>query len=119
MPGAEPGIPLGEIAGGQLKEISGLAASRRHPGILWAHNDGPDGRLFAIRTNGTTAAVFALAASVTDLEDIAIGPGPAPGTPHLYVGDIGDNDSTRARYGFIACPSPTCRTARPPGSRLR
>ena len=102
-------MPLGEVAGGQLKEISGLAASRRHPGILWAHNDGPDGRLFAIRTNGTTAAVFELAASVTDLEDIAISPGPAPGTPYLYVGDIGDNDNTRRSIRVYRLPEPDLR----------
>jgi len=102
-------MPLGEVAGGQLKEISGLAASRRHPGILWAHNDGPDGRLFAIRTNGTTAAVFELAASVTDLEDIAIGPGPTPGMPYLYVGDIGDNDSTRRSIRVYRLPEPDLR----------
>lgn len=102
----QTGVPLGEVAAGQLKEISGLAASRRHPGILWVHNDGADGRLFAIRTNGQTVAVFQLTAPITDLEDTAVGPGPAPDVPHLYVGDIGDNDGRRRSISVYRLPEP-------------
>lgn len=103
---AQSGVALGEVAAGQLKEISGLAASRRHPGVLWVHNDGSDGRLFAIGTNGPTVAVFELGAEVTDLEDIAIGPGPEPDAPHLYVGDIGDNDRRRSAVAVYRLPEP-------------
>jgi hypothetical protein len=103
---AQSGVALGEVAAGQLKEISGLAASRRHPGVLYVHNDGSDGRLFGIGTNGQTVAVFELAAKVTDLEDIAIGPGPEPGVPHLYVGDIGDNDRRRSTVAVYRLPEP-------------
>jgi len=92
-----------------------MAASRRHPGILWVHNDGADGRLFAIRTNGQTAAVFRLAATITDLEDIAIGPGPAAGAPHLYVGDIGDNQGERRSIRVYRLPEPDLR----PGTSAR
>lgn len=103
---AQPGVALGEVAAGQLKEISGLAASRRHLGVLWVHNDGADGRLFAIRTNGQTAAVFELGAPISDLEDIAVGPGPEPNVPHLYVGDIGDNDARRRAIAVYRLPEP-------------
>ena len=40
-----------------LAEVSGLAASRTHPGMYWAHNDGNNRpELVAIRPDGTRVA---------------------------------------------------------------
>jgi hypothetical protein len=103
---AQPGILCGRVIQDQLKEISGTAASRRHAGILWVHNDGADARLFAVRTNGLLVAVFRLAAAVEDLEDIAAGPGPAAKDPCLYLGDIGDNDLRRKSIRVYCFPEP-------------
>ncbi len=99
-------IRLGVVTEKRLREISGLVASRRYPGILWVHNDGSDGRLYALRTNGQVAAVFKLPAPVQDLEDIAIGPGREAGTSDLYLGDIGDNDASRRSIAVHRLPEP-------------
>lgn len=106
---AQEGIAWGSLTGGSLKEISGLAASRQHPGVLWVHNDGPDGRLFAVRTNGPVAAVFQLPVPVEDVEDLALGPGPEPGRDYLYVGDLGDNNAQRRAIRVHRLPEPTPR----------
>jgi len=43
-----------------LPELSGMASSRLHPGIYWAHNDsGHELRLFAIRDTGAYGAIMA------------------------------------------------------------
>ncbi len=97
---------MGEVASGQLKEVSGMCASRRHPGILWVHNDGDDGRLFALSTNGQSVAVLRPNVPVQDLEDIAAGPGPLPATSYLYLGDIGDNESKRRTIRVCRVPEP-------------
>jgi hypothetical protein len=111
---AQDSLALGQISGGQLKEISGLAASRQHPGLLWVHNDGKDERLFAVRTNGQIAAVFQLPRPVEDLEDLALGPGGVAGTDYLYVGDIGDNAEERATIRIYRAPEPASRPGTSP-----
>ena len=80
-----------------LSELSGLAASRRHPGVLWTHNDsGAEAKIYAISEAGSTVATVELSdVFALDWEDIAIGPGP-DGLDHLYVGDIGDNFELRS-----------------------
>lgn len=99
-------IRLSVIKSKRLGEISGMAASRRTPGLLWVHNDGSDGRLYALSTNGHVSAEFKLQTKVTDLEDIAIGPGPTAGQPHLYVGDMGDNFERREAIRIYRFPEP-------------
>lgn len=83
------GISWGTITANGLTEASGIVASRRNPGVLWAHNDGSRERIFAFSTNGTYLAGFSLNTTAEDLEDIAAGPGPVPGVSYLYIGDIG------------------------------
>jgi hypothetical protein len=91
------------VAGGQAEvllrihdprvvESSGLVASRRHPGVLWTHNDSGDAaRLFAIGRDGRVLATLRLAGvRARDWEAMAIGRDDR-GAPALFVGDIGDN----------------------------
>jgi hypothetical protein len=82
----------------QLPELSGLAASRRHPGILYAHNDSGDtARFFAINERAELQAEMDLPGAVaTDWEDIAVGP--CPSGSCVYAGDIGDNNARRTEY---------------------
>ncbi|GAB4209323.1 MAG: hypothetical protein OHK0013_28630 [Sandaracinaceae bacterium] len=85
---------LGTVTSDALAEISGVAASRTSPGVLYVHNDSgePHARFFAIRTDGTLLGEYALGDEpVVDVEDIAIGPGRTPGTTAVYLGDVGDN----------------------------
>ncbi len=86
----------------RLKEVSGIAASRKFPGVLWVHNDSGDKpRVFAIDTSGQTLGSVLLAGEKAyDWEDIAIGPGPQPNVDYLYIGDIGDNYARRS-FKFI------------------
>lgn len=94
-PGA--GVVLGNLASPAITEASGLVWSRAHADVLWTHNDsGGSATAFALNSAGDQLGSFALmAAGAVDWEDIAIGPGPLPGQDYLYLGDIGDNFSTR------------------------
>ena len=104
-------LPVGETQGnrvitGNLKdsaldEISGIAVSGAHPGVLYVHNDSGDtSRFFAINPQGRLLATFYFRGSekgrgVSDCEDIALGAGEKPGRTYLYLGDIGDNRARR------------------------
>ncbi|HEX9107875.1 MAG TPA: hypothetical protein VF832_11615, partial [Longimicrobiales bacterium] len=89
-----------------LNESSGLAASRRHPGVLWTHNDS-DGEpaVYAIDTRGRLlGTVRVTGARNVDWEDIALGPCAAGDC--LYIGDIGDNDAVRGEVQLYRVPEP-------------
>jgi len=78
----------------QLSEISGLAASTRHRDVLWLHNDGGNGRLFAVSTGGRRLATFRLdGVTRTDWEDMAAFE--LDGRRYLLVADTGDNGGLR------------------------
>ncbi|MFF3216446.1 WD40 repeat domain-containing protein [Streptomyces sp. NPDC002886] len=74
----------------RIKESSGLAASRIHPGVYWTHNDSDDGPyVYAVDSaTGKTVARITLTGigKPRDVEGISLGP-----DGRLYVGDIGDN----------------------------
>ncbi len=79
--------------GGRLPEVSGLAASIRHPGVLWTHNDsGDDARIFAIDSTSCAVRAEVRLGGVTarDSEAIAVGRD-AAGEPVIWLADIGDN----------------------------
>ncbi|HVF13083.1 MAG TPA: hypothetical protein VM942_00720 [Acidimicrobiales bacterium] len=99
-PGASafgPPVLLGQIADPGVTESSGLAASRRHPGRLWTHNDSDQPPIvFCVEPDGGSCGGWNVAgADNIDWEDIAAGPGPRPGEHYLYIGDIGDNTLSR------------------------
>src|SRR5687767_2251902 len=74
-----------------LPEASGVALSRRSPGLLWSHNDSGEPMVFAVDTAGVAKGRVRVAgARVTDWEDISVGPC-AQGSC-LYIADIGDNN---------------------------
>ena len=94
--GAEAEV-VGTNRNAKLDELSGLAVSRRNPGVLWAHNDSGDApQLFAITPAGALLGTYTLAgAAAVDWEDMAIGRDPDGGADYLYVADIGDNARVR------------------------
>jgi hypothetical protein len=106
----------GPASAPDLVEASGLAASRNNPGVLWAHNDsGHPAELFALGTDGAWLGTFTLTGMInTDMEDMAIGPGPTP-DPYLYLGDIGDNANNRPSIRIYRVPEPTLDPRQPPG----
>jgi len=91
---AEP-KKLAELENRRISESSGIAASRRRPGVLWTHNDSGDKpRLYALNREGKDRGTFlAAAVKARDWEDMCAFI--SRGTPYLLVGDIGDNARRR------------------------
>ena len=104
---AQP-VALGTIATAELRETSGIVASRTHPGVLWAHNDSGDAAaVHAVGTDGSDLGRFRLTnALAIDWEDMSLGPGPEPDRDYLYIGDIGDNLLLRSRLPIYRVPEP-------------
>lgn len=110
------GVTLGTPTFSGWDEVSGLAASRRSPGVLWAHSDsGNSPALYAIDEDGTLLAAYTLDGAVNvDWEDLAIGPGPVPGVDYLYVGDTGNNNLLRASLTIYRVPEPVVALGQTP-----
>ncbi len=91
-----------------VKESSGIAASRRTPGMYWTHNDSGDGPfLYAFDERGRSRGVWKLnGVKARDWEGIAAGPGPDARRAYLYVGDIGDNSERRSDIIIYRVPEP-------------
>ncbi len=117
-PSFATGVALGRTPD-SLPETSGIVAGRRNPGTLWVHNDSGAGpRIFALAaagaSPGSTQASYDLdGASADDWEDIAIGPGPTAGQSYLYVGDIGDNGTSRGNIDVYRVAEPDVKTGSP------
>jgi hypothetical protein len=117
---ADHARPGGKFEHPLLRESSGVAASRRQPGILWTLNDsGNDAAIFATDTLGRDHGAFAVAGAENwDWEAIAIGPcGPRD---CLYIADTGDNGRTRpsVRIYRVTEPSVAATRSRPPRAEV-
>lgn len=136
----DPRVPiapdLNKGSANKLGELSGLAASTRHPGFVWMHRDGYAAdrpsreRLYVMKvvdrklvpftgasgTYPTRELTFASSVAIDNVnwEDIAIGPDVISGAgSSLYVGDIGNNNGGRNNYQIyqLAEPDPTGASA--------
>jgi hypothetical protein len=90
-----------------LTELSGIAASRRNPGVIYAHNDSGEGPVFfAMSDTGTLLGEYALSGVTTanDWKDVAVGSCPAGWC--IYLGDIGDNDLVYATHTIYRVTEP-------------
>jgi hypothetical protein len=88
-----------------LGEASGVAASRKLPGVLWSHNDSGEPVLSAVRADGANVGrLWVALAAVEDWEDIAVGP--CGSGSCLYVADIGDNNARRGSVTVYRAPEP-------------
>lgn len=86
------------VADDRLTEISGLAASIQHSGILWTHNDSGGGaRVYALdaQTCDVQATITMDGIDVIDTEAIAVGQD-SNGRPVVWVADIGGNTVRRS-----------------------
>ncbi len=84
------GAELCRLKNAAIRESSGLAASRRTPGVFWTHNDSGGGaRLFAFDARGRDLGTFALKTLALDWEDMAAVT--LKGKHYLLVADTGDN----------------------------
>lgn len=102
----------GTLQTAQLSEVSGLAVSRRLPGVLWLHNDsGHKPCLWAVDGGGTLLASFRLKHQPHhDWEDLALGRCSADRLPTdracLYLADTGDNARSRSFAHVLRWPEP-------------
>lgn len=88
-----------------LEESSGLAVSRRTPGVLWTHNDsGNDTTLFAIDASGAILGRIRVPVRTRDWEDVSAAPCEAGSC--LYIADIGDNRGERGSVRIHRVPEP-------------
>lgn len=90
---------------GALPEASGLAASRRTPGVLWSHNDSGDPVVYALTAAGEVSGrIWVRGALVRDWEDIGVSD--CPQGTCLYIADIGDNRLARRVITIYRTPEP-------------
>ncbi|MFZ5891875.1 MAG: hypothetical protein ACOY0T_12545 [Myxococcota bacterium] len=82
---------VGDIAETALDGPSGIAASRAHAGVLYAHLDAGGGAVvYAMTYAGKALGTYTLmGVTATDWEDMAVAPCASGNC--LYIGDIGDN----------------------------
>lgn len=94
------------ISDPRVDEISGFAASRRHPGVIWTHNDsGEKARLYALGPSGDVIATLHLrGARNLDWEDIALQR--HDGRDLLLIADTGDNGGLRQELTIYAVEEP-------------
>ncbi|RKH42290.1 hypothetical protein [Corallococcus llansteffanensis] len=93
----------------QVPELSGLAASQRHPGIFWGHNDSNNAfELFALDETGAVKATLTLTgADPRDIEDVAVGPcAPGEKATCVFLADTGDNFERRKEVRLFRFAEP-------------
>lgn len=90
----------------EILESSGIAASRRTPGVFWTHNDsGDEPRMFSLDESGKHLGMCTLrGAAAIDWEDIAAFE--RAGRNWLVVADVGDNFARRGEYQLYLIDEP-------------
>jgi hypothetical protein len=103
-------VVAGLIETDDIKESSGLSASECQD-VLWTHNDsGNDALIYAMGTDGGHLGTWRVGgAQNVDWESVATYKDPS-GKCFLLLGDIGDNDETRAEVEIYRIPEPTAST---------
>jgi hypothetical protein len=96
----------------RVSESSGVAASRRQPGIVWTLNDsGHDAWIYATDTLGRPYGAFEVTGATNrDWEAIALGP--CGSRDCLYISDTGDNTRDRRSVVIYRVPEPALPAAR-------
>ena len=109
-------IDKGAIESNEIVEASGIAASRKNPGVFWTHNDsGGKNRVFAFDSTGRHLGDYYLAGIQNrDWEDIAVGPGPVEGEQYIYIGEIGDNSVRYDSKYIYRVPEPQVSVGQSP-----
>lgn len=102
----DPAKPIAELEHGDIYESSGLAASLRHPGVLWTHNDsGDQPRLFAFDEQGRHRGISTwLGVQAVDWEDM--GSFRYRDRSYLFAADVGDNLRQRESVSIYLAEEP-------------
>ncbi len=92
-PVLDAAVRVGHLPPG-LEEVSGIVASRAHPGVVWVLEDsGNEPELYALDLDGTLLATVRLPVNNRDWEDLALVP--CGEEDCLWIADTGDNDLVR------------------------
>ena len=95
----------GLVTDPRLAEISGLAVSRRHSGVVWMHTDSHEPSvLYAVDGHGSVRATLELAVANLDWEDMASFE--HAGRAWLLVADTGDNGGLRRELALHLVEEP-------------
>jgi len=97
----------GKIESSEIKESSGIAASRCMENVFWTHNDsGDDAFIYAFDEKGKKLGTWKVAdAENYDWEDIAMLKDKT-GKCFLYIGDFGNNKRNRAELTIYRVKEP-------------
>jgi hypothetical protein len=109
LPARDPVLlePVARFDSPDIDESSGLAASRRFPGLYWTHNDsGGAPVIYAVDREGRLVGkpVRVVGARNVDWEDIA-----ADEAGNLWIADIGNNLNARTDLCLYVIPEPDPR----------
>jgi hypothetical protein len=101
-----------------LTELSGLVASRKNPGVLYAHNDsGSNSTLIVMSDVAAPLGQFVLSnVTAVDWEDVAVGPCDAGSC--IFVGEIGDNNLAYASRAVYRFAEPNLSPTTPMGTQM-
>lgn len=113
----QAGRQVGTLANADVDESSGIACSRRHPGVFWTHNDsGAQPRLYAFDSTGRDLGSMDLAGETAfDWEDMASVV--LDGKSYLIIGDIGNNGLNSAVQMIYVVQEPDVDPRRGGGTR--
>ncbi|MEO5858768.1 MAG: hypothetical protein ABIR33_07450 [Pyrinomonadaceae bacterium] len=103
----EKPVVSGKLGSPDLKEASGIAASKCQTNVFWTHNDsGDDALLYAIDSTGKHLGVWKVeGAANRDWEDIeAVRSG---GKCYVFIAETGDNDRKYERIAVYRVEEPT------------
>ena len=109
--------PTGVLPAG-LREASGLAVSRRDPGMLWTHGDsGGEPVLEAMEIDGT-ARVRVRVAGVKNVDWEDLDSFELDGKAWLLIADTGDNKAGRGECSLLIVEEPDPAKLAPGGERV-
>jgi hypothetical protein len=114
QPATQPTFEIGHLDAAEIRESSGIVASRKYPGVFWTHNDSGNAPvLYAVTREGKLVAQFPVRVANRDWEDIAI-----DDAGHLYIGEIGNNERHWPQIAVYQVDEPDPTTPAPKnGSR--
>jgi hypothetical protein len=114
---AGPCVVSGPAMLPEIPESSGLAISRRNPGLIWSHNDsGNAAVLFALDAGGAVRGRVRVPIRMRDWEDVSAAR--CPSGDCLYLADIGDNQRNRPRIQIYRVPEPAAGDAETPAPEI-
>lgn len=89
----------------EVRESSGVVASRRHRGVYWTVEDSGPAVLWAVASDGTLLGHVEVPGGLgRDREALALGP--CADGDCIYVADVGDNAEVRAGLALYRIPEP-------------